>query len=146
MTNYQIQILKQISIEEINQINHLLKQLDPSCSKKTLTDFKKIINQKNIHFITARNNQSKIVGMIILVNFHTVSGNHFRIEDFIVDEKERNRGLGQRLLKKAIILAKRLKATHIDLTSRPERKTANYLYQKFGFLKRKTNVYRYQFN
>ncbi len=146
MSNYQIQILKKINIKEISQINHLLKQLDPICLKITLTDLKKIINQKDIHFFIARNNQLKIVGMIILVNFQTVSGRHFRIEDFIVDKKERNRGLGQKLLKTAIKWAKKLKASHIDLTSRPERITANYLYQKFGFFKRKTNVYRYQFS
>lgn len=146
MSNYQIQILKKINIKEVSQINHLLKQLDPTCSKITLINLKKIINQKDIHFFVARNTQLEIVGMIILVNFQTVSGSHFRIEDFIVDKKERNRGLGQRLLKTAIKWAKKLNASHIDLTSRPERITANYLYQKFGFLKRKTNVYRYQFS
>lgn len=146
MSNYQIQILKKISLGKVNQINHLLKQLDPTCVEITFTDLKKIISQKNIYFFIAKNNHSEIVGMIILVKFQTISGNHFRIEDFIVAEKERNRGLGQKLLKNTINWAKKLKASHLDLTSKPERKIANYLYQKFGFLKRKTNVYRYQFD
>jgi hypothetical protein len=31
----------------------------------------------------------------------------------------------------------------IDLTSRPSREAANHLYQTSGFVKRDTNVYRY---
>jgi ribosomal protein S18 acetylase RimI-like enzyme len=31
----------------------------------------------------------------------------------------------------------------VDLTSRPSREAANRLYQRLGFVKRDTNVYRY---
>jgi ribosomal protein S18 acetylase RimI-like enzyme len=31
----------------------------------------------------------------------------------------------------------------VDLTSRPSRDAANQLYQRLGFVRRETNVYRY---
>ena len=34
-------------------------------------------------------------------------------------------------------------ATTVDLTSRPSREAANRLYQRLGFQRRDTNVYRY---
>jgi ribosomal protein S18 acetylase RimI-like enzyme len=40
--------------------------------------------------------------------------------------------------------ASALGAVSVDLTSRPSREAANRLYQRLGFVRRKTNVYRYQ--
>ncbi|MFM8266127.1 MAG: GNAT family N-acetyltransferase, partial [Acidimicrobiia bacterium] len=35
-------------------------------------------------------------------------------------------------------------ATTVELTSRPSREAANRLYQRIGFVRRDTNVYRYE--
>lgn len=144
--HYQIEILKTAKKKDLEKINNLLQQLDSSSVKIRLNNLKEILSQKNLFFIVAKDFQQEIVGVIILIFFKTISGFHARLEDLVVDEKQRGKGLGKKLLNTAIKLAKKLKVSHIDLTSRPERKTANYLYQKFGFYKRKTNVYRYQFN
>lgn len=145
MNNYQIEILKTAKKKDLKKLNNLLHQLDSSCLKINLNSLKEILSQNNLFFLVAKDFQQEIIGLIILVCFKTLSGFHARLEDFVVDEKQRGKGLGKKLLHRAIKLAKKLKVSHIDLTSRPERKVANYLYQKFGFHQRKTNVYRYQF-
>ena len=45
-------------------------------------------------------------------------------------------------MKHAIEYAQECGALCIDLTSRPSRMEANEMYQKMGFEKRETNVYR----
>jgi ribosomal protein S18 acetylase RimI-like enzyme len=35
-------------------------------------------------------------------------------------------------------------ARSVDLTSRPSRQAANHVYQKLGFKRRDTNIYRYE--
>ena len=44
----------------------------------------------------------------------------------------------------AIERARTSGAITVDLTSRPSREAANRLYQRIGFVKRDTNVYRYE--
>ena len=83
-----------------------------------------------------------IIGMGCLVEIHTPSGRSGRIEDVVIDEQYRDRGLGERLIKGLIRRAKDRGCRYVELTSRPQRKTANLLYQKLGFQRRETNVYR----
>ena len=65
------------------------------------------------------------------------------IEDVVVDEAARGRGVGEALNRKALELAKESGARTVDLTSRPSREAANRLYKRLGFKPRETNVYRY---
>jgi ribosomal protein S18 acetylase RimI-like enzyme len=47
------------------------------------------------------------------------------------------------LTRHALDVARDAGATTVDLTSRPSREAANRLYQRVGFERRETNVYRY---
>jgi len=66
------------------------------------------------------------------------------IEDVIVDESMRRRGIGEALMRRAIDLARELGAEGVALTSNPARAAANQLYQTMGFELRKTNPYFYK--
>ena len=65
------------------------------------------------------------------------------IEDVIVDDAARGKGVGRLLNEAAIAHAFDEGAITVDLTSRPSREAANRLYQRIGFVQRETNVYRY---
>ena len=142
-----IKLIKDIKKIDLEIINKLLYQLDPKSSPLTRNSLKKILTQRNVTIIGCyKNNQpNSLIATISLVFYHTFSGYRCRIEDFVVDKNERGKGLGKRLLKMAIKIAKTKKVEFIELTSRPERKVANILYQKIGFKIKKTNVYRYYF-
>ena len=66
-----------------------------------------------------------------------------RVEDVVVDEAVRGRGVGEALNQEAIRRAVGLGARTVELTSRPSREAANRLYQRLGFTRRDSNVYRY---
>jgi len=83
-----------------------------------------------------------IVGALTLVLFRIPTGLRAWIEDVIVDEAARGRGIGEVLNQAAIERARAAGARTVDLTSRPSREAANRLYQRLGFVERETNVYR----
>jgi ribosomal protein S18 acetylase RimI-like enzyme len=85
-----------------------------------------------------------LTGALTLVLYRIPTGLRARIEDVVVDETARSRGVGEALTREAIRLAREAGATHVELTSHPSREAANRLYRRLGFEPRQTNVYRYE--
>jgi ribosomal protein S18 acetylase RimI-like enzyme len=85
-----------------------------------------------------------IVGSLTLALFRIPTGLRAWIEDVVVDDSARGRGVGEALNRVALERARAAGATTVDLTSRPSREGANRLYRRLGFEQRDTNVYRYQ--
>ncbi len=81
-------------------------------------------------------------GILTLALFRIPTGLQARIEDVVVDEAARGKGVGKSLTDAAIGRARAAGARAIGLTSRPARKAANALYTSMGFERRETNVYR----
>ena len=82
-----------------------------------------------------------IAGALTLVVYRTPTGLTSVIEDVVVDEDARGRGIGEALVEAAMAHAVAAGADRISLTSRPEREAANRLYRRLGFEQRETNVY-----
>ncbi|MEM7140346.1 MAG: GNAT family N-acetyltransferase [Actinomycetota bacterium] len=87
--------------------------------------------------------ETGILGTLTLILFRIPTGIRAWIEDVIVDEAARGKGVGRILNEAAIEYAFEQGAITVDLTSRPSREAANRLYQRIGFVQRDTNVYRY---
>lgn len=85
-----------------------------------------------------------ILGSLTLAVFSIPTGIRAWIEDVVVDDAARGKGVGAALNNAAIDRAREIGATTVDLTSRPSREAANRLYQRLGFEERETNVYRYK--
>ena len=94
--------------------------------------------------IFAMRNRGKIIASVSVACFATPTGNHCRIEDVIVDEKHRGKGLGRKLMEQTIEALRAMNVKRVDLTSRPSRTVANELYKSLGFKLRKTNVYEFK--
>ncbi len=84
-----------------------------------------------------------IAGSLTLAFFRIPTGLQARIEDVIVDDSHRRRGIARLLTEAAIDRARAAGAKRVGLTSRPSREAANSLYLSMGFEVRDTNVYRY---
>ena len=80
---------------------------------------------------------------LTLVLFRIPTAVRAWIEDVVVDESARGRGVASALVNRALEQAAVAGARTVDLTSRPSRQDANRLYQELGFELRETNVYRY---
>ena len=85
----------------------------------------------------------EIVGSASLAIAHSPTGAHGWIEDVVVDQAARGQGIGKALTQSLLDKAKVLGLKQVYLTSRPSREAANRLYQSMGFVRRETNVYRY---
>ncbi len=133
--------LRRASKSAVRSINALIRQLSASASPVSLVWLKKLLRDKKVHLLVLMNSR-QIIGMGTVVIFDTLLGRRGRIEDVVVHERYRGRGLGEKLVRKLIAIAKKAKVQQVQLTSRPERRVANALYQKLGFKHYKTNVYK----
>lgn len=87
---------------------------------------------------------SPIVGAACLGVFRTPSGIHAHVEDVIVDEALRGKGIGEALVNALLDEAQSLGLKGVSLTCNPRREAANRLYQKMGFAAWHTNVYWFE--
>lgn len=85
-----------------------------------------------------------IAGILCLSMYRVPTGLRSIIEDVIVDESMRRRGIGEALVLQAIELAREAGAEGVSLTSNPKREAANQLYRSMGFELRQTNPYFYR--
>lgn len=74
------------------------------------------------------------VGTGTLVTYHTpTKGLIGRIEDVVVDESQRGRGMGRIIMEDLVELAKQKGVQALSLTSNPQRIPARRLYESLGF-------------
>ncbi|MFO7583338.1 MAG: GNAT family N-acetyltransferase [Anaerolineales bacterium] len=85
-----------------------------------------------------------ILGVATVSLVRAPTGIHARLEDVVVDESARGQGVGAALTEAAIDVARDWGANYLALTSNPRREAANQLYQKLGFKRWETNVYRFE--
>lgn len=104
----------------------------------------KIISSDNCCLYIARDgNVDKIVGTLTLIVMNTPTGVQAWIEDVVVDENARGKGVGKALILTSLKRAEEMGAKSVCLTSRPSRVDANRLYRSLGFIQPETNYYRF---
>ena len=135
-----IEVADRATQEVLDGLNRILPQLSSSAPPLTLVELDEICVNDTV--FVARDS-GVIVGSLTLVIFRLPTGLRAWIEDVVVDEAARGKGVGEKLNKAAIKATFDSGARTLDLTSRPSREAANRLYQKLGFKARETNVYRF---
>jgi len=138
-----IEELTDFSAQALDAINGLLPQLSTSVVALDESDLRNIVDSESTKLFLAID-EDGVFGMLSLVLFRIPTGRKAWVEDVVVDEKARGRGVGKLLTEHAIQVAREHGAHSVDLTSRPSRAAANALYQRVGFEQRETNVYRFQ--
>ncbi len=138
-----VEDLSQVSEALAAQLDALIPQLSRSAPPLPREAWQEIASAPATHLLVARGEDDRALGMLTLALFRIPTGMRAWIEDVVVDERARGRGVGERLTAEAIRIANEHGARTVDLTSRPSREAANRLYQRLGFAARETNVYRY---
>ena len=144
----QIEIASRITDELLDALTRLIPQLKISSPRLTRDDVAALVSSDSVSLLTARVNadaSAPIVGMLTLIVYRVPTGVSARIEDVVVDESVRGRGVAVELVQRALEIARVKGADGVALTSNPRREAANKLYQKVGFKKWETNVYFYKF-
>ena len=127
----------------VQALGELMPQLSQSAPPPNAEEIAEIIEHDAATLLLAREGE-KILGSMTLIIFPIPTGLRAWIEDVVVDESFRGRGVGEALNRRAIEIALAAGAKTIDLTSRPSRSAANRVYQRLGFVARATHIYRYE--
>ncbi|MCU1485366.1 MAG: acetyltransferase [Actinomycetia bacterium] len=139
-----------VTVEEVGEVTpalveafaRLIPQLSKSNPPPTEAELREMVDAPGTHLLVALDGD-EIIGSLTLVVFRIPTGVRAWIEDVVVDEAGRGKGVGEALNQHALDLARSEGSKTVDLTSRPSREAANRLYQRIGFQARDTNVYRY---
>src|SRR5258708_30782010 len=142
-----IEQVKEFSLEVADAIDKFVCQLGEKYQPFTKDSLKEIINAKQSYLFIARHVPTQeVAGMIMETVYRIPYAKKAYVDDLFVDEKFRNMGIATKLMQKTVDTAKEQHASYVDFTSKPYRVAGNALYEKLGFQKRDTNVYRLIFD
>ena len=130
--------------ELVTAFERLIPQLSSSSPPPTRAQLAEIVENGSTVLLLARVG-GEILGSLTLAFYRIPTGLKAWIEDVVVDDAARGRGVGAALNQAALAEARRRGAKDVSLTSRPSREAANRLYLRLGFVARETNMYRYTF-
>lgn len=141
----EIERLTKLSDIVVHSLGDLMIQLAPDSAKPTREYLQQILDLPNVYLFVAKIDNC-IIGTFTLILYNIPTGMKVSVEDVVVHSDMRGKKLGEQMILFALEYAYQiLNVKKIDLTSSPSRISANALYQKVGFKKRETNVYRYEF-
>jgi len=127
--------------ELVDALNALLPQLNPKLKPLSIQRLSKVIDDPATTLLLARDGGS-IVGAAAVLVYATPAFVKARIEDVVVDEHSRGKGVGEALVRRSIEVARERGAEIVELQSARWREVANRLYPRLGFQLRESNLYR----
>lgn len=141
----EIRAATEVTATLVEAIAGLVPQLSSSSPPPTADDLAAIVHNPHSVLFVAHDadHDDEVIGTLTLAFYRIPTALKAWIEDVVVDEAGRGRGVGEALNRAAIAEARARGAKHVSLTSRPSREAANRLYQRLGFDHYETNVYRY---
>jgi ribosomal protein S18 acetylase RimI-like enzyme len=139
-----VEVLREVTSEVVEAFGRLLPQLSASAVPLDQESLGAIVEAPANTVLIARSD-GVITGALTLVMFPIPTGLRAWIEDVVVDQSARGKGIGEALSLEALRLAQAAGARTVDLTSRPSREAAGRLYQRVGFQERESRLYRYTF-
>lgn len=119
----------------------LLGQLTTRSISFSEADYRALIASSNNPLFLLEDDGG-VIGMLTVGVYLSPTGSKAWIEDVVVDDLFRGRGLGRKLVAHAIDYCKSQNINTLMLTSNPKRVAANALYQSLGFERKETNVYK----
>jgi ribosomal protein S18 acetylase RimI-like enzyme len=139
----QIERVTEITSEHVEVFGRLMPQHSKGALPPTQEHLQRVAESSANTLLVARDGQGAIVGTLTLTIFLTPGGTIGWIEDVVVDQAARGQGVGEALVKEGVRIARERGALQIDLHSGNHRQAAIRLYQRVGFKKFETNVWRY---
>jgi ribosomal protein S18 acetylase RimI-like enzyme len=141
-----IEIVSEVTEELHEALRRLVPQLGAHKVPPVWEELKELIESESSTLLVARElaGSGPIEGILCITVYRVPTGLRSIIEDVVVDERARRRGIGEALVRHAIELARAAGADGVSLTSNPQREAANQLYRAMGFQLRQTNPYFYR--
>lgn len=120
---------------DINSLNIVLREA---------FNFEKKVNKKSSNIELVAKTDNTVIGYLVINTIYDSVQNikYAHINYFCVLKEYRNKGIGYKLLQKALEKMEEDNISYIELTSNDNRKAAHHLYEKIGFKIRNTDVFR----
>ena len=122
-------------------LQSLLPQLNPQLPPLTMERLQAVVDDPSTTLLVVRDGDD-VIATAALILFTTPAYTKARIEDVVVDEGVRGRGVGEKLVRRCVELARERGAQVVELQSARHREVANRLYSRLGFELRDSNLYR----
>lgn len=111
-------------------LNILLSQLSKNAKP---VNWERVKNSMKGGFIFSARDNGKLIGITMLIPITKLTAYFGNVEEVVVLDNYRGRGVGKRLMKAAVAKGKKLKMKHLFLTSSKKRKIARHIYSSMGF-------------
>ena len=146
MSGVRVEIATEATPAIDEAMHRLIPQLSRSNPPPTLDELAAIVESPATDLFVAYDDggDGGILGVATLAVFRIPTGLRAWVEDVVVDDAARGRGVGEAITRAMLDRARELGCVTVDLTSRPSREAANRLYQRVGFVARETNIYRFE--
>lgn len=133
--------LKEVSQQSLEELTALVRDLHADERIVQKEELETMVEAENIRLVVVKD-EDKIIGVATLYIQQKLGGKNGIVEDVVVSGDYRGQGLGEKLMREVIEIARREKLKSISLTSRPQRVAAHKLYQKVGFQIKETTVFK----
>ena len=130
MDEIEIKKLESVNEKTYGEIKKLLLQLYPKKEPISFSEFKIILTNNNLVVYVASDREN-IIGMASLFHYRKLGGKVAVIEDVVVAEGYRGKGIGSKLTKYLLKFAKENNYGFVDVNTR--RESAKDFYIKKGF-------------
>jgi ribosomal protein S18 acetylase RimI-like enzyme len=127
--------------ELLDALAVLLPQLNPHLKPLTTERLSRVIGDPATTLLVVHDD-GRIVGAAAVLVYATPAFVKARIEDVVVDEHSRGKGVGEALVRRCLEVARERGAEIVELQSARWREVANRLYPRLGFQLRDSNLYR----
>ena len=120
------------------EINDLFKTLNADIKQR---DINEVLAQGNDFICVCYWDNNKLVGMASLATYKVISGHKGMVEDVVVSNEMRGKGIGRKLMEMLIAEGQKLNLSEILLFSGHHRKPAIALYKSLGFNLKNSGMY-----
>ncbi|KKR91191.1 MAG: hypothetical protein UU42_C0019G0003 [Candidatus Woesebacteria bacterium GW2011_GWA1_41_13b] len=132
-----LKFVKEKFTYDLKKVRELVRQLDSTAEVNEQSLYKAILDG----YVSKVEEDGKLLGMGWIFPKQTMLRRQAVVEDMIVEQNQRGKGLGEKILKDLIKWAKKEGVEVVELTTNPKRIAANSLYKKVGFKLHETNHY-----
>ena len=138
---FEVEPLKRATKEAADSLAALGSELHGDTRRMDIEELSRIVENDSIVLMVARDGDH-IIGMGTLYMIPKVGKTNGLIEDVIISSEYRGHGIGERLVRALLDAAKQSGIASISLTSSPSRTAAHRMYEKIGFSKKETDVFK----
>lgn len=127
-------IIEKLKIEDISQVLDLHKSIVPyEFSEEEAVQIYKDMSLNEKYYLAVAKEDNKIIGTAMGICCDALAGPFLVIEDVVVKEGLRGKGIGRRLMESLDEFAKEKKCAYAILVSSGFRKEAHKFYENVGF-------------